>query len=168
MYPSPTSQTLLLCPFCLNIFLGIKYYKRPRYDCSLRISLIRVHSDWFHDHDKRLVWITLEYLQQTLKAFRTKKIAEKGLTRNNLAEKGLTYCMLGNLSSFCFRLLTFSKFLQESMGPGWDRTRNPWNCCQTRICSQTCRVIDGATRPGLPYCQPFWIQISSDLMSKRF
>ena len=25
----------------------------------------------------------------------------------------------------------------ESMGPGRDRTRDPWNCSQTRICSQT-------------------------------
>ena len=33
--------------------------------------------------------------------------------------------MLGNFSYFCFRLLTFSKFLHESMGPGWDRTRAP-------------------------------------------
>ena len=23
------------------------------------------------------------------------------------------------------------------MGQGWDRTRHPWNCSQTRICSQT-------------------------------
>ena len=28
--PFPTSQTLLLRPFCLNMFLGIKYCKRPR------------------------------------------------------------------------------------------------------------------------------------------
>ena len=95
-------------------------------------------------------------------------MAEKGLTRNNLAEKGLTRCMLGNLSYFCFPLVTFFKFIHESMGPGWDRTRDPWNCCQTRICSQTCRVIHWAMRPGLPQCQPFWIQISSDQMSKRF
>ena len=27
--------------------------------------------------------------------------------------------------------------LHESIGPGRDRTRNPWNCSQTRICSQT-------------------------------
>ena len=27
--------------------------------------------------------------------------------------------------------------LHESMGPGRDRTRDPWNCSQTRICSQT-------------------------------
>ena len=27
--------------------------------------------------------------------------------------------------------------LQESMGPGRDRTRDPWNCSQSRICSQT-------------------------------
>ena len=84
-----------------------------------------MHSDCFHDHDKRLVWITLEYLQQTLKAFRTNNLAEKGLTRNNLAEKGLTRCMLGNLSFFYFRLLNSSKFLLKSMGPGWDQTRDP-------------------------------------------
>ena len=23
------------------------------------------------------------------------------------------------------------------MGPGWDRTHDPWNCSQTRICCQT-------------------------------
>ena len=27
--------------------------------------------------------------------------------------------------------------LHESMGPGRDRNRDPWNCSQTRICSQT-------------------------------
>ena len=27
--------------------------------------------------------------------------------------------------------------LHESMGPDWDRTRDPWICSQTRICSQT-------------------------------
>ena len=27
--------------------------------------------------------------------------------------------------------------LHESMGPDRDRTRDPWNCSQTRICSQT-------------------------------
>ena len=27
--------------------------------------------------------------------------------------------------------------LHQSMGPGRDRTRDPWNCSQTRICSQT-------------------------------
>ena len=27
--------------------------------------------------------------------------------------------------------------LHESMGPGWDRTRDPWICSKTRICSQT-------------------------------
>ena len=27
--------------------------------------------------------------------------------------------------------------LQESMGPGRDRTRDPWICSQTRICCQT-------------------------------
>ena len=26
--------------------------------------------------------------------------------------------------------------LQESMGPGWDPTRDPWICSQTRICCQ--------------------------------
>ena len=27
--------------------------------------------------------------------------------------------------------------LHESMGPGWDRTRDPWICSQTQICCQT-------------------------------
>ena len=27
--------------------------------------------------------------------------------------------------------------LHESMGPGWDQTRDPWICSQTHICSQT-------------------------------
>ena len=27
--------------------------------------------------------------------------------------------------------------LYESMGPGWDQTRDPWICSQIRICSQT-------------------------------
>ena len=27
--------------------------------------------------------------------------------------------------------------LHESMGPGWDRTRDPWICSQLRICNQT-------------------------------
>ena len=27
--------------------------------------------------------------------------------------------------------------LYESMGPGRDRTRDPWICSQTRICNQT-------------------------------
>ena len=27
--------------------------------------------------------------------------------------------------------------LHESMGPGWDRTRDRWICSQTRICCQT-------------------------------
>ena len=40
--------------------------------------------------------------------------------------------------------------LHESMGPGRDRTRDPWFCSQTRICCQTryrlryaarCRII---------------------------
>ena len=51
----PTSQTLFLRPVCLIMFLGIKYCEIPRNDCSLRISLVRAHSDYFHDHDKSLV-----------------------------------------------------------------------------------------------------------------
>ena len=29
------------------------------------------------------------------------------------------------------------EIIHESMGPGRDRTRDPWICGQTRICSQT-------------------------------
>ena len=35
------------------------------------------------------------------------------------------------------------------MGPDRDRTRDPWICSQTRICSQT--LSDCATRPGIGY-----------------
>ena len=37
--------------------------------------------------------------------------------------------------------------LHESMGPGRDRTRDPWICSQTRICWPR-HVTDCATRPG--------------------
>ena len=37
--------------------------------------------------------------------------------------------------------------LHESMGPGWDRTRDPWICSQTRA-SVARHVTDCATRPG--------------------
>ena len=36
--------------------------------------------------------------------------------------------------------------INESMGPGRDRTRNPWICSQTRICSQTCYRLRYAAR----------------------
>ena len=36
--------------------------------------------------------------------------------------------------------------LQESMGPGRDRTLDPWICSQTRICSQTCYRLCYAAR----------------------
>ena len=36
--------------------------------------------------------------------------------------------------------------LHDCMGPGRDRTRDPWICSQTRICCQT--RSDCATRPG--------------------
>ena len=36
--------------------------------------------------------------------------------------------------------------LHESMGPDRDRTRDPWICSQTRICSQTCYRLRYAAR----------------------
>ena len=39
--------------------------------------------------------------------------------------------------------------LQEIMGPGRDRTRDPWNCSQTRICIQTRHVTDCVSRPDV-------------------
>ena len=36
--------------------------------------------------------------------------------------------------------------LHESMGPGWDRSRDPWICSQTRICCQTCYRLRYAAR----------------------
>ena len=41
--------------------------------------------------------------------------------------------------------------LHESMGPGRDRTRHPWNCSQTRICSQTRYRLRYAARFLPPY-----------------
>ena len=39
----------------------------------------------------------------------------------------------------------FMIYLHQSMGPGQDRTRDPWICDQTRICSQTCyRLLNAA------------------------
>ena len=35
------------------------------------------------------------------------------------------------------------------MGPGRDRTRDPWNCCQTRICCQTHYRLHYAARSSL-------------------
>ena len=36
--------------------------------------------------------------------------------------------------------------LHKSMGPGWDPTRDPWICSQTRICCQTCYRLRYAAR----------------------
>ena len=41
--------------------------------------------------------------------------------------------------------------LHESMVPGRDRTRDPWNCSQTRICSQTRYRLRYAARCNLEY-----------------
>ena len=42
--------------------------------------------------------------------------------------------------------------LHESMGPGRDRTRDPWICSQTRICSQTHYRLRYAARYGFCIC----------------
>ena len=45
--------------------------------------------------------------------------------------------------------------LHESMGPGRDRTRDPWICSQTRICSQTlCQLRYAALGQGLGDIKP--------------
>ena len=38
------------------------------------------------------------------------------------------------------------KLFHESMGPGWDQTRDPWICRQTRICCQTSYRLRYAAR----------------------
>ena len=43
------------------------------------------------------------------------------------------------------------------MGPGQDRTRDPWNCSQTRICSQTRYRLRYATRSHNMQQTKFWI-----------
>ena len=41
--------------------------------------------------------------------------------------------------------------LHKSMGPGQDRTRNPWICSQTSICCQTrSSCVCDLAREGLP------------------
>ena len=40
--------------------------------------------------------------------------------------------------------------LHESMGPDRDRTRNPWICSQTSICSQTRYPLRYAARQSSP------------------
>ena len=47
--------------------------------------------------------------------------------------------------------------LHKSMGPGRDRTRDPWICSQTRICCQT-RYRLHYTRPGRRGCS-FYIDL---------
>ena len=43
--------------------------------------------------------------------------------------------------------------LNESMGPGRDRTRDPWICSQLRICNQTCYRLHYAARYELDKIQ---------------
>ena len=46
--------------------------------------------------------------------------------------------------------------LHESMGPGRDRTRDPWNCSQTRFC---CQTRNCAKRPGILVYLAFYIDV---------
>ena len=61
-------------------------------------------------------------------------------------QAGLSLCWLH--ITHCWKSHATAHFminLHGSMGPGWNRTRDPWICSQTHICSQT----NCATRPGV-------------------
>ena len=53
----------------------------------------------------------------------------------------------------------------ESMGPGQDRTRDPWICSQIRICSQTRYRLRYAARFGMLGMSLFYNAVLSVLNS---
>ena len=65
--------------------------------------------------------------------------------------------------------------LNKSMGPGWDLTRNPWICSQTRMCCQTCyqlryaaQCLQSVNTDFDEYFQIHWFSIFNSFMMVIF